>query len=317
MSALINHESLSSRVIHLLRAVSVRVTTFTEGRVVFLVSMSRVRQLLRWSLAGAICAGCLAVPSAGLADSPTPATATPATIDGVVSSAPVVTMGEAQMNAAVAQAPSLPVTSAETSRLAWLNDGHIDQMTLYDATIAAEIAKGPWILTSDTTASLAATTSSATARPAVNTGTCWYGNQNQKTYSDLFGGSVTIDAGITGYCDGPGGQAIVARGNYEGGINLNYTDACNDAPQPYFHIQNTNYDGPNPQLIEMLNTANDGDKTPFGCIGEDNYASADWVNYQGNYGPYNYIGLGWGQPGWGSETAIGGPYTCCSTVTNN
>ncbi|MGA2928745.1 MAG: hypothetical protein ABSG43_22700 [Solirubrobacteraceae bacterium] len=289
---------------------------------------------LGWSLAGAICVGCLAVPSTGLADSATAVTAPPATIAGVTSSVLVITMGESQMKVAVAQAPSLPVTSAEQSRLNWLDAGHIDDMTLYDATIAAEIAKGPMILTSDTTTSSpgpttstlapAANTSSSSAStpslaavPAVNTGTCWYGNQNQKTYSDIFGGSVVVDAGITGYCDGPGGQAIVARGNYEGGINLNYTDACNAAPSPHFHIQNTNYDGSNPQLIEMLNTANDGDNTPFGCVSESNYASADWVNYQGYYGTYNYIGLGWGQPGNGYQTAIGGPYTCCSTITNN
>jgi hypothetical protein len=289
---------------------------------------------LRWSLAGAICLACIAVPSTGLAASTTPTTAPPGTIAGVSSSVPVITLGEQQMNAAVAKAPSLPVTAAEQRRLQWLDAGHMADMTLYDATIAAEIAKG-LILTSDTTVSSAGPTASTLAStatnpssssgatpsvsaiPAVNTGTCWYGNQNQKTYSDIFGGSVVVDAGITGYCDGPGGQAIVARGNYEGGINLKYTDACNAAASPHFHIQNTNYDGSNPQLIEMLNTANDGDNTPFGCVSEDNYASADWVNYQGYYGTYNYIGLGWGQPGNGYQTAIGGPYTCCSTITNN
>lgn len=165
-------------------------------------------------------------------------------------------------------------------------------------------------------ATRSATRACAGVNPSV-AGTCWYGNQNQKTYSGGWGQSVTVDAGITGYCDGPGGQAIVARGNYEGGINLNYVDACNAAPRPYFHVQDSNYVGPNPQRIEMLNTVNDGDNTPFGCVSESNYASADWVNYQGHYGPWNYIGLGWGQPGWGSVTAIGGPYTCCSTVTNN
>lgn len=221
------------------------------------------------------------------------------------------------MQAAVAQAPSLPVTAAEKSRLQWLDHGHMNEMTLYDATVAAQIAKGPWILTSDRTTTTSPPTGSATATPAVNIGQCWNGVQNQKTYTGFPGESVTIDVGITGWCDGPGGSAIVARGNYEGGINLNYLDACNDAPKPYFHVQNTDYAGPNPALIEMLNTANDGDNTPFGCLGEDNYAAALWVNYAGYYGDYNYIGLGWGQPGWGNVTYIGGPYTCCSTVTNN
>jgi hypothetical protein len=291
---------------------------------------------LRWTIAVAICMGCLAIPSTGLAassglgtttaESTSPAATAPATIDGMAASTLVTTIGDAATEVAVAKAPALPKTATEASRLTWLAAGHIDQMTLYDATIAAEIARGPWTVTSDTTTvtsdaptmTSAGSAFSVAATPDVNVGTCYEGNQNQKVYSEGIFGSVTVDSGITGYCDGPGGNAIVARGDYEGGINLDYPDACNAAPTPHFHIQNSNYYGANPQRIDMLNTANDGDSLPGGaCLGESEYASADWVNYQGSYGPWNYIGGGWGQPGWGSDNLIGGPYTCCSNVTNN
>lgn len=252
----------------------------------------------------------LALPGTALA------AAAPATIGGVASSTQVSLIGEAHMKAAVAQAPTLPITSAETLRLRWLAAGNLRQMTLYDATIASQIASLPLTMTSDTTTPLTSVRPTLMT-PDVNVGTCWYGNQNQKTYSGLLG-NLTVDAGITGYCDGPGGKAIVARGNYEAGANGTWPDACNAAPTPVWHAASTNYYGGNPQLIEMLNTYDSGYGTPFGCAGDgSSWAAADWVNYQGYYGPYNYIGLGWGQPGWGSDTAIAGPYTCCSTVTNN
>jgi hypothetical protein len=220
------------------------------------------------------------------------------------------------MQAAVAQNQAVPITSTEESRLTRLSNGNLGQMTLYDAAVASEIAAGPWIAVSNTTTSAASPLSLAT--PAVNTGTCYEGVQNQKKYSDLAGETVTIDAGITGFCDGPGGTAIVARGNYDAGINPDYPDACNAAPKPVWHEQDANFVGSNPQRIEMLNTFAGGYDTPFGCgqLGND-YAAALYVTYAGAVGSYNYIGLGWGQPGFGTETFIAGPYTCCSTITNN
>lgn len=266
-------------------------------------------------LVGVVCS--LALPATAVA-------VTPATIGGVSSSRLVSTMSKAQMKSAVAQDLSLPVTSAETRRLNWLNDGHLSQMTLYDAAVAAEIASAPAIVTSETTTPVTPTTSarssqltSTGATPDVNVGTCWDGNQNQKKYTDVFGYSWTLDAGITGYCDGPGGSAIVARGNYLAGHNYSYPDACNGT-SPAWHETGNYYDGPNPQLIEMLNTLDAGYNTPIGCVGfGEDYAVADWVNYQGYYGPWNYIGGGWGQPGWGTDTLWYGPYQCCSKVTDN
>jgi hypothetical protein len=212
----------------------------------------------------------------------------------------------------LAKSRAIRITSAAEGRLNWLAAGHLQEMTLQDAAVGYEIASLPLVPQ--------ATTPSAAlpdVSQAISCGTTYYGVENSKHYSDIVGFAVVVNSGLTGFCNGPGHGAIVHWGNFLAGINDGIPDGCNAAGTPVFHHKGEVYNGSYPEWITTLNTFNSGVNTPFGCAGSGSEAAAALrVAYNGHTDAYDDWNLGWGQPGWGNQYFIHGPYTCCGTVTN-
>jgi hypothetical protein len=237
-------------------------------------------------------------------------------IGGMPATTPVSSLGsESAVVVAIApaaQSQAIPITSAAEGRLSWLAAGHLQAMTLQDATVAYEIASLP-LTQQATTGSGAVPNVSAD----ISCGTTYEGVENSKHYSDLVGFAVVVDSGLTGFCNGPGHGAIVHWGNFLAGINNGIPDGCNAAGKPVFHHQGEDYNGSYPEWITTLNTFESGANTPIGCVGTGSDAAAALrVAYNGYTDSYDDWNIGWGQPGWGNQYFIAGPYTCCGTVTS-
>ncbi len=242
-------------------------------------------------------------------------TRTPEFLGGIPVTTLVKTLTPTSLEAAVGaavHAQSVPITSAEERRLQWLDSGHLSQMTVSDAAVAEELAASPLTLRSSITQPSAVTLlkpTSATVSPKA-VGNCWTGFRNTKSYSDIVGFAVQVQAGVTGFCDGPGNQAIVTIGNYISDIHNGIPDGCNAAGSPKFHHKGEVYIGPNSQWLTQLNTFESGANTPIGCVGSgSDAAAAARETYNGYQDCYDDWNLGWGQPGCGSTAEISGPYS--------
>lgn len=275
-------------------------------------------RLGRWGLLGLVITSTLAWSAPAIASQTqtgVPANAagggTVDTISGMPAATSASSLGsKAELMAAVtpiAESQSVPITSAEETRLKWLATGHLEAMTLYDAAVGAELLP----LTAQTS------TISAVSQPVplVNTGNCYEGVKNVINYNDVVGFTFTVVAGQTGICDGPGNGAIVAQGNWIDDVNDGIPDGCT-ASHNYYRGGEV-YNGSNPEWLHQLNIAEVGLNTPFGCGGLGSLstgAAALRQAYQGYWDWYNDFGFG-GQPGLGAYSFIAGPYTCCSKVT--
>jgi len=163
-----------------------------------------------------------------------------------------------------------------------------------------------------TTAAIARASTKHVTAHAAAVGTCYAGNVN--TVSDtvdilgiIHSSSWDVVNGVTGYCNGPGEQAIVSVGNWVFHRDLNWPALCWPGNEGDYHAGEGTWYGSNSNWIHGLTTTSVGEGIAGFCYNLRSGSAAMRFDIYGPVDCYNDWGFG-GNYGCGSITVRYGPY---------